>query len=258
MSPSRKQRSRAIASFLATAAAVATAAPGAFAATTVTYNTGGTSPGMNVTDDPGNAVHLVITSGTQNNHVGVRSSNGLPLTPGDRCAAVSATEVTCFASGPRIVTADLGDGDDRLGYCPAAVTARSSAAARATTPSTAPIGRLARRRARRRQSRGRQPRKTSSRADPATTCSRTTTSRPATTSRTGAMATTSSSGPAIPGTTSTAAARGSTSSTSRRLRGGQGQPRWRGQRRPVGRDGQCRRGPREPQGRPRQRHARGR
>ena len=55
MSPSRKQRSRAMALFLATAAAMAIAAPGAFAATTVTYNAGGTSPGMNVTDDPGNA-----------------------------------------------------------------------------------------------------------------------------------------------------------------------------------------------------------
>ena len=116
MSPSRNQRSRAIVSVLATAAALATAAPGALAATTVTYNAGGTSPGMNVTDDPGNAVHLVITSGTQNNHVGVRSSNALPLTAGSGCLQVSATEVTCFASGPRIVTAGLGDGDDRLGH----------------------------------------------------------------------------------------------------------------------------------------------
>ena len=116
MSPSWKQRSRAIASLLATAAAVATAAPGAFAATTVTYNTGGVNPGMNVTDDPGNAVDLVVTSGTQNNHVGVRSNNGAPLTSGAGCLQVSATEVTCFATGPRIVTADLGDGDDRLGH----------------------------------------------------------------------------------------------------------------------------------------------
>jgi Ca2+-binding RTX toxin-like protein len=115
MSPSRKQRSCAIASFLATAAALG-AAPGAFAATTVTYNQGGTSPGMNVVDDPGNAVHLVVTSGTFNNHVGVRSNNGLPLTAGSGCLQVSATEVTCFANGPRIVTADLGDGDDRLGH----------------------------------------------------------------------------------------------------------------------------------------------
>ena len=114
MSPSRKQRSRAL--FLATATAMAIAAPGAFAATTVTYNAGGTSPGMNVTDDPGNAAHLVITAGTQNNHVGVRSNNGAPLTAGAGCLQVSATEVTCFASGPRIVTADLGDGDDRLGH----------------------------------------------------------------------------------------------------------------------------------------------
>ncbi len=116
MSPSRKQRSRAMALLFATAAAMAIAAPGAFAATTVTYNQGGTSPGMNVTDDPGSAVHLVVTSGTQNNHVGVRSNNGLPLTAGSGCLQVSATEVTCFASGPRIVTADLGDGDDRLGH----------------------------------------------------------------------------------------------------------------------------------------------
>jgi len=74
MSPSRKQRSCAIASFLATAVGLG-AAPGAFAATTVTYNQGGTSPGMNIVDDPGNAVHLVVTSGTFNNHVGVRSNN---------------------------------------------------------------------------------------------------------------------------------------------------------------------------------------
>ena len=33
------------------------------APTTVTYNAGGTSPGMNVVDDPGNAVHLVVTEG---------------------------------------------------------------------------------------------------------------------------------------------------------------------------------------------------
>ena len=115
MGPSRKLRSYAIASFLATAVAVATAVPGAFAATTVTYNAGGTTPGMNVTDDPGNAVHLVVTGGTQNNHVGLRSNAG-PLTAGSGCLQVSATEVTCFASGPRIVTADLGDGDDRLGH----------------------------------------------------------------------------------------------------------------------------------------------
>lgn len=114
MSPSRKQRSHAIASLLA-AAATGVAAPSAFAATTVTYNQGGTSPGMNVTDDPGNAVHLVVTSGTQNNHVGMRSNNGAPLTAGSGCLQVSATEVTCFANGPRIVTANLGDGDDRLG-----------------------------------------------------------------------------------------------------------------------------------------------
>jgi Ca2+-binding RTX toxin-like protein len=115
MSQSRKQRSCAIASFLATAVALG-AAPAAFGATTVTYNQGGTTPGMNVVDDPGNAVHLVVTGGTQANHVGLRSSNGLPLTAGSGCLQVSATEVTCFANGPRIVTADLGDGDDRLGH----------------------------------------------------------------------------------------------------------------------------------------------
>ena len=115
MSPSRKLRSHAIASCLATAVAVGTAAPGAFAATTVTYNAGGTTPGMNVADDPGNAAVLVVTSGTQNNHVGLRSNAG-PLTAGSGCLQFSATEVTCFASGPRIVTADLGDGDDRLGH----------------------------------------------------------------------------------------------------------------------------------------------
>ena len=115
MSPSRMQCSRALASLVAAGAALV-AAPGAMAATTVSYNAGGTSPGMNVVDDPGNAVHLVVTSGTQNNHVGVRSNNGLPLTAGSGCLQVSATEVTCFTGGPRIVTADLGDGDDRLGH----------------------------------------------------------------------------------------------------------------------------------------------
>src|SRR5688572_1200702 len=115
MGPSRKLRSYAIASLLATAVAVGIAAPGAFAATTVTYNAGGTSPGMNVTDDPGSTANLVVTAGTQNNHVGLRSNAG-PLTAGSGCLQVSATEVTCFASGPRIVTADLGDGDDHLGH----------------------------------------------------------------------------------------------------------------------------------------------
>jgi Ca2+-binding RTX toxin-like protein len=116
MGPSRKLRSCAIASFLATAVVGGAAAPGAFAATTVTYNAGGVSPGMNVVDDPGNAAQLVVTSGTQNNHVGLRSNNAGPLTAGSGCLQVNATEVTCFASGPRIVTAELGDGDDRLGH----------------------------------------------------------------------------------------------------------------------------------------------
>ena len=44
MSPSRKQRSCAIVLFLATAVALG-AAPGAFAATTVTYNPAGPAPG---------------------------------------------------------------------------------------------------------------------------------------------------------------------------------------------------------------------
>jgi Ca2+-binding RTX toxin-like protein len=114
---SLKLHLRVIVSFLATAVVVGAAAPGAFAATTVTYNSGGTSPGMNVTDDPGNAANLVVTSGTQNNHVGLRSNNDGPLTAGSGCLQVSATEVTCFAgSGPRIVTANLGDGDDHLGH----------------------------------------------------------------------------------------------------------------------------------------------
>ena len=47
------------------------------APTTVTYNAGGTSPGMNVVGDPGNAANLV-TSGTQNDHVGLRSNNAAP------------------------------------------------------------------------------------------------------------------------------------------------------------------------------------
>jgi hypothetical protein len=117
MSRSQKQqRSYAVASLLAITVVFAAATPGAFAATTVTYNAGGVSPGMNVVDDPGNAAHLVVTGGTQNNHVGLRSNNAAPLTAGSGCLQVSATEVTCFASGPRIVTADLGDGDDRLGH----------------------------------------------------------------------------------------------------------------------------------------------
>ncbi len=116
MGPSRKLRSCAIASFLATAVAVGTASTSALAATTVTYNAGGTSPGMNVVDDPANAAILVVTGGTQTNHVGLRSNNAQPLTAGSGCLQVSATEVTCFASGARIVTADLGDGDDRLGH----------------------------------------------------------------------------------------------------------------------------------------------
>ena len=115
MSPSRKQRSCTIVLFLATAVALGVA-PGALAATTVTYNAGGTSPGMNVVDDPGNAAILVVTGGTQANHVGLRSNNAEPLTAGSGCLQVTATEVTCFANGPRIVTADLGDGNDRLGH----------------------------------------------------------------------------------------------------------------------------------------------
>jgi Ca2+-binding RTX toxin-like protein len=105
----------AIASFLATAAAVAITAPAAFAAATVTYNSGGTSPGMNVTDDPGNAADLVVTSGTQNNHIGLRSDSA-SLTAGSGCIQVSANEVSCFrGSGPNLATVNLGDGDDRLG-----------------------------------------------------------------------------------------------------------------------------------------------
>jgi Ca2+-binding RTX toxin-like protein len=116
MSRSPKHRSFAVAAFLAATAAIATVAPAALAATTVTYNAGGTSPGMNVTDDPGNAANLVVTSGTGNNHIGLRSNSSAPLTAGSGCIQVSATEVSCNASGPRIVTADLGDGDDHLGH----------------------------------------------------------------------------------------------------------------------------------------------
>lgn len=115
MSRSPKHRSFAVASFLATTSAFAFAAPAAFAAATVTYNAGGTSPGMNATDDPGNAADLVVTAGTQNNHIGLRS-NSAPLTAGSGCIQVSPTEVSCFrGSGPNIATINLGDGDDRLG-----------------------------------------------------------------------------------------------------------------------------------------------
>lgn len=98
MRPSRKRHSCAIASFLATPVVVGAAAPGAFAATTVTYNSGGTSPGMNITDDPGNAAMLVITSGSLNNHVGVRSNAG-PLTAGGGCLQVSRREVQVPGGG---------------------------------------------------------------------------------------------------------------------------------------------------------------
>jgi Ca2+-binding RTX toxin-like protein len=115
MSRSPKHRSFAVASLLATAVVLAAAAPGAFA-TTVTYNAGGTSPGLNATDDPGNAAQLVVTGGTQNNHIGLRSNTTAPLTAGSGCAQVNPTEVTCFrGSGPNIATVNLGDGDDRLG-----------------------------------------------------------------------------------------------------------------------------------------------
>jgi Ca2+-binding RTX toxin-like protein len=115
MSRSPKHRSFAVAAFLAATAAFAVAAPAAFAAATVTYNVGGTSPGMNATDDPGNAAILVVTGGTLNNHIGLRS-NAAPLTAGSGCIQVSATEVSCHrGSGPNIATINLGDGDDRLG-----------------------------------------------------------------------------------------------------------------------------------------------
>jgi Ca2+-binding RTX toxin-like protein len=114
MSRSPKHRTFAVASLLATTVVLAAAAPGAFA-TTVTYNAGGTSPGLNATDDPGNAAHLVVTGGTFDNHIGLRSSNAAPLTAGSGCIQVSATEVSCFRSGPNIATINLGDGDDRFG-----------------------------------------------------------------------------------------------------------------------------------------------
>lgn len=114
MSRSPKPRPFAIGAVLATAV-MAMAAPAAFGAPTVTYNNGGTSPGMNVTDDPGNAADFVVTSGTQANHIGLRSRT-VPLTAGPGCAQVSPTEVSCFrGSGPHIATINLGDGDDRLG-----------------------------------------------------------------------------------------------------------------------------------------------
>jgi Ca2+-binding RTX toxin-like protein len=115
MSPSRKQRSRAITTLVLTVVALATAAPGALAASTVTYSVGGTSPGMTVTDDPGNAANLVITRGSDNSQIGVRSF-AAPITAGAGCTQVSTTDVSCFASGPRIATVNLGDGNDRLGY----------------------------------------------------------------------------------------------------------------------------------------------
>jgi Ca2+-binding RTX toxin-like protein len=115
MTRSPKHRSFAVASLLATTAVLAAAAPGAFA-TTVTYNSGGTNPGLNATDDPGNAAHLVVTGGTQNNHIGLRSNTTAPLTAGSGCIQVNPTEVSCFrGSGPNIATVNLGDGDDRLG-----------------------------------------------------------------------------------------------------------------------------------------------
>jgi Ca2+-binding RTX toxin-like protein len=114
MSRSLKHRSFAVAAFLAATAAITIAAPAAFA-TTVTYNAGGTNPGMNATDDPGNAAQLVVTGGTFDNHIGLRSNSSATLTAGSGCIQVSATEVSCFRSGPNIATGNLGDGDDRLG-----------------------------------------------------------------------------------------------------------------------------------------------
>ena len=162
MSPSRKQRFMRDHVVPRNHEIALGATPGAFAATTVTYNAGGTSPGMNVVDDPGNAVHLVVTGGTQNNHVGLRSSNTLPLTAGSGCLQVSATEVTCFASGPRYRHRRPGDGDDVSGTASAWSTGRSSVGATATTLSTAPI----------RPTRSTAvPATTRSRAPAATTCS---------------------------------------------------------------------------------------
>ena len=115
MNRSRKQRRYTITSVLAATAAFAVDAPAASGATTVTYNAGGTSPGLNITDDPGTAADLVISSGGSSNHVGARSINArAPLTAGSGCNQFSATEVNCFVTGPRIATVNLGDGNDRF------------------------------------------------------------------------------------------------------------------------------------------------
>ena len=171
---------------------------------------------MNATDDPGNAADLVVTGGTQNNHIGLRSNNTAPLTAGSGCIQVNPTEVSCFrGSGPNIATINLGDGDDRLGadFVGAALFVRGGdgndsidgADGGDAIDGEAGNDRL-------QGASGNE----SSTADPATTCSSPTTSRLATTSRTAVTATTASSGTAIPGTTSTRAVRASTSSTSAR------------------------------------------
>lgn len=89
------------------------AAPAAHAAPTVTYAFSGPAAGMTVTDSPGLASNIVITGGADT--IGARTP-GAPITAGTGCMQVSTSEVSCFATGPRIATVDLGDGDDRLGY----------------------------------------------------------------------------------------------------------------------------------------------
>jgi Ca2+-binding RTX toxin-like protein len=89
------------------------AAPAAHAAPTVTYAFGGANAGMTVTDSPGLASNIVITGSAD--MIGARTA-GPPITAGAGCMQVSTHEVSCFASGPRIATVNLGDGDDRLGY----------------------------------------------------------------------------------------------------------------------------------------------
>ena len=98
---------------LAAVVGLGAAAPEARAEPTVTYASTGANVGMTVTDSPGLASIIVITGGTD--RIGARTP-GPPITAGAGCMQVEIHVVECFASGPRIATVNLGDGDDRLAY----------------------------------------------------------------------------------------------------------------------------------------------
>lgn len=94
------------------------AAPGAFAATMVSYSSSGESAGLNVVDGPGNATNLSI-HGESEGSIAVAGST--PVTAGPGCTQKSPTDVRCFVNGPRIATVELGDGNDRFSFAVNAV-----------------------------------------------------------------------------------------------------------------------------------------